>query len=325
MRNFVLSLLCAAGCASTGDAGGGASHLPVSGAGPFQPLTIEAAPTLSAPFVLSDPARNIDEPTFVVRDTQLAAWVTVHDPGGATIQHADAFTRLEDGFGDLFPALQADQGWEAGAVTGPSIVWNGGSEWLLFYAGGGAIGWAVGTDDLGHVWRKAPGPALFADGRAEGNLLGPPAAVHVGDKLRLYYEAAGAIWAAEAPYADVLAGNATTWTRLDGDSRTPERDPMVRATPFAPGVGRAQARAAVTEAGRVRHDLYVTALNGKPAATVAFAASFTGDAFVIAPAPILPLTVTARDPAEQPYRDGAVLLYVTRFGSRDAIAAALSP
>ena len=335
MRIVTLALLLGA-CAATGDAGGGASHLPVSGAGPFRPLDPESAPGISAPYVLSDPVHDLDDASFVVRGEQIAAWVTVRSgPRDAFIGHADVLTRIEDGFGPLVSALEANQGWEAGAVSAPSIMWDGGREWLLFYSGGGAIGWAVGVDDLGHVWKKTAGPALIADGLEEGNLLDAPAAVRFvrddgSDVVRVYYLGAGAIWAAEAPYADLFAGNATTWTRLDGDPSTPARDPMLApgAAPFAPVVGRIQARAGETVAGRVRHDLYFGASGGTPPSTCGFAASFTGDHFAAAPLPILPHTTTtsaAHAPAESPYRDGALLLYTQPFGGRSAIAAALSP
>src|SRR5258706_15887581 len=131
--------------------------------------------------------------------------------------------------------------------------------------------------------------------------------------------------AAGAPSAGVLGGGPGAWPGLAGDPRTPARAPMIRGAPSAPGGARARAGAGVTPAGRVRYDLYFTALGGKPPSTAAFAASYSGDEFAVAAAPILPLTVTARDPAAQPYRDGAALLYVARFGARDAIAAALSP
>jgi hypothetical protein len=335
---FTLSL--APACAATGESGGGASNLPVSGAGPFQPIQPSDAIPIEAPFVLTQPGSNLDEPTVVPWGSLLAAWVTVKSRAGTTIQHADVLTTLTDGFGALFPALQADQGWEAGAVSGPSIVWNGpgGTEWLLFYTGGGAIGWAVGTDALGHMWRKAPGPALMANGLEEGHELGAPAAVHVpaaggeSDRLRVYYLASGDIWAADAPYADVLAGNAVAWTRLDGDPSTPARDPMVRLAdvPFAASLGRVQARAGTTPAGRVRHDLYFTAVaptGMTPPTTCAFASSYTGDRFLVEAAPILPpkLSPAGRSPAETPYGNGALLLYVAAFGADDAIAAALSP
>jgi hypothetical protein len=60
-------------------------------------------------------------------------------------------------------------------------------------------------------------------------------------------------------------------------------------------------------------------------ATCGFASSFTGDRFETADTPILPLKAATHAPAETPYRDGALLLYIARAGARDAVAAAHSP
>ena len=80
----------------------------------------------------------------------------------------------------------------------------------------------------------------------------------------------------------------------------------------------------------MRHDLYFTAVTAptpmQPTiSTCGFASSFTGDRFVTASAPILPLKSATRAPAETPYRDGALLLYIERSGAHDAVAAAHSP
>jgi hypothetical protein len=81
----------------------------------------------------------------------------------------------------------------------------------------------------------------------------------------------------------------------------------------------------MTPAGRVRHDLYFTAPTGATTSTVGFAGSFSGDQFLVAAAPIVPPKVPARSPAETPYRNGALLLFVQRSGANDVISAALSP
>ena len=221
---LVLGLMVAAGCGSTGDAGGGAANLPVSGAGPFRPLPPNQAIPITPPFVLLDPLADVDEPSVVADGDALALWVTAKRKAlaGTRIEHADAF-HLTDGFGPLTMALDPDQGWEAGALSSPSVIWD--QPWILFYGGGGAIGWATAAD--GHTWVKAPGPALVANNAEEGTALSSPAAVRVGDRLRVYYLASGAVWAAEAPFADVAASRATTWARLDGDPTTPERDPIL--------------------------------------------------------------------------------------------------
>jgi hypothetical protein len=322
-------------CGTTGDSGGGAAHLPVSGSGPFTPL--EPDPSLDAinpPFVLADNNADLDDPWVVDYGDQMAVWVTARRANVTDIEHSDSFA-LEQGFLPLVQAILPDQAWEAGAVSGASLIAGDpvvpDGVWVIFYTGGGSIGWATAPAiTLGHKWTKAPGPALFGNGAEEGNELSSPAVVRLDDRVRVYYLAAGAIWAAEAPWSDVVADNRTEWTRLDGDPATPERDPMVSVPPWALSIGRFTARAAATPAGRVRHDLYFTAVTAPTPAqpsisTCGFASSFTGDRFEVAATPILPLTNATHAPAETPYRDGALLLYIERAGARDAVAAAHSP
>ncbi len=325
----------AVGCGATGDAGGGASRLPGSGAGPFTPLAPDPSlDNINPPFVLADATADLDDPWVVSLGDLMALWVTARRANVTDIEHADSY-RLEDGFLPLGQAILPDQGWEAGAVSSPSLIAGDPvvprGEWILFYSGGGAIGWATAPAiTLGHKWTKAPGPALFANDREEGSELASPAVVRLDDRVRVYYLASGVIWAADAPWDDVAAGRATTWTRLDGDPSTPERDPMLTVPTWALSIARFTARAANTPVGRVRHDLYFTALTAPTStqpslSTCGFASSFTGDRFVTAPTPILPAKSATRAPAETPYRDGALLLYIARSGARDAVAAAHSP
>jgi hypothetical protein len=326
--------LLAVGCGATAETGS-SGYLPVSGSGPFRPVDADFAPGLSAPFLLIDHQADLDDPWVVPWGDLLALWVTSRRANLTTIEHADAYS-LEQGFGPLVQAFVPTEAWEAGAISSPSLVAGDpvvpGGIWLLFYSGGGAIGWATATAvSLGHSWTKAPGPALVADGAEEGHELASPAVVRLGDRVRVYYLARGAIWAAEASWTDVVDRQPTVWTRLDGDPTTPERDPMLRPPPWAASLGRFTARAEATPIGRLRHDLYfsatpiATAAMTSPPTTCGFASSFTGDRFVSASDPILPSGDARRSPAETPYRDEALLLYVQKWGTVGAVAAALSP
>jgi hypothetical protein len=240
-----------------------------------------------------------------------------------TIEHADALA-LEKGFGPLQLTLSADQAWEGGAVAQPAVIWS--SPWLLFYAAGGGIGVATAAD--GHRFTKTPGTTLVPRGAEEGSALSSPAAVLLGDRVRVYYVASGQVFAAEADFATLAAGHPAVWTRLDGDPTTPARDPMLAPMSWARRIERVTARAALTPAGRMRHDLYVSAevlSDGSSSIGCGYAASYTGDRFLAADAPILPERPVARAPTETPYRDEALLLYVAHRGVRDAILAAVSP
>jgi hypothetical protein len=278
--------------------------------------------------VLLDNLADLDDPVVLAEGDLLGLWFTSRPRGGgpATIAHADAY-RLEEGFLDPIRQLEADQAWEAGEVSGPSVI--RGTPWLLLYNAAGAIGVATSAD--GHVWQKIPGTTLTPDA-TEGGALGPPAAVRVGDRVRVYYPAGGQIWSAETDLAGIVAHRPPIWERLDGDPTTPARDPMLAESDLQFGVAleRVTARAAPTPADRLRYDLYVTARlpsadAGPPSTAVGFASSYTGDRFLAAAGPILPIAPAARAATETPYRDGALLLYVGRAGVRDAILAARSP
>ena len=251
------------------------------------------------------------------------------------IEHADSFA-LEQGFLPLVQAIRPDQSWEAGAVSGASliagdpVVPNG--IWIIFYTGGGAIGWATAPAiTLGHNWTKAPGPALLADGAEEGTELTlAGGGADRRSRARLLPRARRDLGGGGA------VGRRRRRTRDDagrGSTAIPARPSAIRccsAPPWALSIGRFTARADKTPAGRVRHDLYFTAVTAPTAAqpsisTCGFASSFTGDRFEIAAAPILPLKSATHAPAETPYRDGALLLYIERSGARDAVAAARSP
>ena len=129
--------------------GRGADHLPVSGAGPFAPLEMQSGDLIDAPVVLTDPAIDLDDPDVLADGDSLTLWVTAHRAMGDTIERADAKT-VRKGFGDLERALAADQPWEGGGVSAPSVV--RGNPMLMFYSGAGGIGYATSTD--GHIWTK---------------------------------------------------------------------------------------------------------------------------------------------------------------------------
>ncbi|MSP62401.1 MAG: hypothetical protein EXR72_19130 [Myxococcales bacterium] len=315
-QRALLLLAIGGGCGTTGDVDRDPRFVPTSGAGPFRRLSDESLEN-PPPFVLTDGVADLDEPSLVADGLRLALWVTARRGGTARIEHADS-DDLKASFTVPETALVADQAWELGSVSGPSVI--AGSPWLLFYAAGGAIGFA--TADDGHGWRKGPGPTLVADRADEGLVLGAPGAIRLGGKVRVYYPANGALWAAEAPYADLASGRAPVWTRLDGNPTTPEREPMVASATYATAIGRACAFTGTTPAGRARHDLYFSA-TADPNPTIGFAASYSGDRFTVAAGPIL-IAPAVRAPAMVPYGAGALLLFVQR-GQRDGIAAATSP
>jgi hypothetical protein len=347
MYALALVTLFTIACGTGADEGGGARGLPIGGGGPFRPLEGDTTLSINAPYVLTD-ARDVDSPAVVADGDALAIWVARRAPAPAPgtlgapveIAHADSPTLL-DGFGPLDTALVPSEAWEAGIVDAPAVLpprtlpGSATDPWLLAYRGGGGIGLAVAAD--GHTWRKLPGPVLAANVIEEGNVLGTPAIARLEgagadgrDGLRLYYVAAGAVWAADANVIpdDRADASRPIFTRVDARPSTPERDPIVApgAFRFLATIEHVSARSARTATGRVRHDLWISGSTGvkSPASRCGYAASFDGLAFEASQTPILPKIVDGRGPASTPYRGGALLVYVQRLGSRDAVAAALA-
>ena len=253
------------------------------------------------------------------------------------IEHADALA-LEEGFLPLVQAILPDQAWEAGAVAAPSLIAGDpvvpGGIWILFYAGGGAIGWATAPAvTLGHNFAKAPGPALLADGAEEGTELSSPAVVRLGDRVRVYYLAAGAIWAAEAPCERRRrrprhhAGRGSTAIRP-----RPRAIRCCARRAWALSIDRFTARAA-RDAGRSRapRSLLHRCHRANTAAAVDqhLRASPARSPAIASPSPprrSCRSSSATHAPAETPYRDGALLLvHRSARGARDAVAAARSP
>jgi hypothetical protein len=330
MRVMIVLSFALAACGAIGGTGGGATDLPSSGSGPFQPLAASDPQwsELNAPFVLQDSGADLDSPAVLVDGDKMTIWVAATRNHVTDIERADA-ARLEDGFGDLTPVLTAGDAWEHGDVASPSlIVGDGSAPWILFYGAAGAVGYATSAD--GNSWQKASGPVLLANGAEEGGALTSPAAVRIDDRVRVYYEASGAIWAADTAYADVVARRALTWTRLDGEVATAVRDPMLRRPPWASAVAAVRARVVTTPAGRTRHDLYFTALDAtvqtmSATSTCGFAGSYVGTAFEMGGAPIVPLTQATHAPIATSYRAFELLLFASQAGARQAIAAGTSP
>jgi hypothetical protein len=295
---LMLTLL---GCGTGGDAGGGASHLPVSGGGPFAPLAPLPGDQIDAPVALEDPGVDLDDPFVLADGAALTVWVTAHPAGGDVIVRADAKS-IRQGFGEVELALKADQPWEGGGVSAPSVVPPADGHWLLFYLAQGGIGYATSLD--GHTWQKGPGP-LIAN-------VGAPAAVRMGKEIRLYYVKDGVLEARDNVF----------------DSPS-DVGVVVAGAPFGTSVGRAFARVVATPGGRLRHDLYFTVETPTMTRTCGWAASYDALHFDVFAMPIVDPKQDIRACAEAPYEtdgiDGALGLWIQERGSRAVVFAGKSP
>jgi hypothetical protein len=284
------------GCGTGGDQGGGANHLPVSGGGPFAPLPALPGDQIDAPVALDDPGVDLDDPFVLANGAALTVWVTAHRAGGDVIERADGKS-IRQGFGDLETALTADQPWEGGGVSAPSVI----PGWTLFYWAQGGIGYATSQD--GHTWQKQPGPLIAG--------VGPPAAVRIGDEIRVYYLKDGAIYAKQGQLEALR-----------------DLGQIVAGVPFGVALGRAFARSAPTAGGRLRHDLYFT-VNTTTFSTCGWAASYDALHFEVFPTPIVDPKQDIRACAMTPYEtdgiDAALALWIEERGSRAVVFAGKSP
>ena len=286
------------GCGTGGDAGGGASHLPVSGGGPFAPLDPLPGDKIDAPVALEGSGVDLDDPFVLADGAALTVWVTAHQAGGDVIMRADAKS-IRQGFGDFETALVADQPWEGGGVSAPSIITNG---WVMFYTGAlGGIGFATSQD--GHTWKTKPGPLIGG--------VGPPAAVRIGPDVRLYYVEDGALHALDGVF-----------------TQQHDAGVVVPGAPFGTSLGRAFARSAMTPGGRLRHDVYFTVQTAMMR-TCGWAASYDALHFDVFALPIVDPKQDIHACAEAPYEtdgiDGALGLWIEQRGSRAVVFAGKSP
>jgi hypothetical protein len=200
----------------------------------------------------------------------------------------------------------------------------------MFYAAGGAIGWATAPD--GHLWQKGAGPLLRGEWLGLG-ALGSPAALRLPDgrvRLLLLDTDRDQVHALDWDETALAAGAPPAPGPLvDGDPATPALDPLLARPAWIHHIFHVSARAAPL-AGRLRYDLYlgVEAQDpddpGERLITLAHAAAFDGLRFESGRAPIVPVN-DVRAPAAARLGPRVALFYVLRQGARDAIAAAVSP
>ncbi len=324
MRRTLWALAFLCGCGALGSVATPEGNLPSSGTAPFTPLEPMPGDRIDAPVVLSALGTDFDDPAPLMQKGAVELWLTSVRAQAVTIVHTQ-MQKLADGFSSPERALEADQDWEQGQVRSPTVL--AGSPWFLFYAAGDAIGLATSAD--GKTWQKAEAPVLTANHAGEGDSLHFPSAVRDGDRVRLYYSAAGAVWAAEAAFTDLETRSVPTFSRLDGNPSTAVRDPMLAGAPYAIEIGRPFARLEKTPTGRNRTDLYFGATLTRATASsdattnCGVAASFSGYNFAVSASPILAARPATDSPAVVLFSNQLLLLYRQQASGHYAIAAAM--
>ena len=320
--HFSLALLLAA-CGATGDMASPSTYVPSAGAGPFTKLAADPSLSINAPFVLRAPGADLGEPSVIANGSKLTLWVSVTRTTSSgmmsDIERATADSALTDGFGALTPVLAADQPWEMGALRSPSIVApsKSGEPWLLFYAAGGAIGYARSTD--GVTFTKVAGPQFIA--RESAVTLDAVSATRVGEQVFVFYVKRAAAWREAVQFAALAAAELPTSQELP--TLVVGNDALFSTAPWAnSGIGHVSARAVITPAGRVRHDVFFDAEIG-PVTSVGWAAAFEDSPFSIDATPVL--IGPAHAPTVVAYGDQSLCLYVDQLAGNAAIGAATGP
>ena len=318
---LVAAALVAGGCGTLAPEGGGAENLPSSGAGPYGRLPAGSEQ------ILADDSADLADPQVFADGEQITIWHTrTAEQKPSEIRRA-RLADIDDRQPVIDTMLAATEAWETGGVGQPAVLRPAdGGPWLLAYAAGGALGYAISDD--GEAWRKAPGPALRGDGGEEGAQLASPALVRLDDgTVRLYYVGAGGVFAADAHPAVLAALAAAPFVRAPGPSPAAAVRALfaAHATRWLETLGRVSARYVETPAGRARYDLYLSGAQ-LGIGTVGLASSWDGTNFALAAAPLL----DARAPAEQAatvtaWRGGSLLLFVEHPSRYSRVGGARSP
>ena len=288
------------------DPGGGDSHLPTQGAGPYSKLVVDRETPADEPYVVAVFPMFLRDPSVVTRDDGgYRLWFSYQDdPAGAVseIWTAELPALLE--LPDVGPdrALASDQPWEQGAVAAPCVVRVSETDLVMFYQGGvsePAVGLAESRDN-GRTWTKHPSNPIVTD-------LVAPTAARLPDGEWLLY--------ASRPDRSGILGlrsrDAVTW----GDPTGPVIAPR-------PGVADAFDRDGVTDpwlvvrptvTGHLHHALFYTGVlepdpDEEPDLSIGWAGSFDGLSFQRFASPEGPIL----DPGGTSEHGASVLLGPTR-------------
>jgi hypothetical protein len=175
-------LLVCVGCGLLGQpVGNGGRNLPISPAGPYAELQADTSTPINEPFVISELAVNLSDPSPLADGDGYRVWYTrATKTGPSEIWVASWASKTEPASGAT-KVFGADQAWEGANVSAPCVRPDG-SDLVMFYAGDGGVGRARSTDG-GKSWKKDAAPLLT--GAVD------PSAAEVDGTWFLYYTKAG--------------------------------------------------------------------------------------------------------------------------------------
>lgn len=202
---YLLLVLSAVACATTGASGEGDRDLPTAGVGPFRKLGVEEVKG-TAPFVLDSAQARYREPAALQEGEDTLLFAVAQVDGRDVIVKTRAHdARTFYGTSAQFGAsprvvLAADAPWEGGQVSGPAVLRAPSGELLLYYAAAGGIGLARSSDGVTFV-KDPASPVLVRDPSAPWEtteVRAPSAYLLPGGRFRLLYASGVAIGEAES-------------------------------------------------------------------------------------------------------------------------------
>jgi hypothetical protein len=289
-------LLLLVGCGLGGGDSGGATNLPISGAGPYAKITDPNRTTdLEEPYVVIDPEADITDPAPAeLADGTIRIFYT---RAGSEIWRADLPGSLTEPAGP--PTLVL-----AGA-TAPAVIVDGATV-ILFYQTADGVARATSVD----------GGASFAPDRLVVAGAQQPGATRAAGRFYLYYTRPDAPGIAVATSDDGLDFSEAAAPAL-----------MPRPGGFdAASVGEPGAVGAITAAGELHIGLFYAGASAKGVTAIGYAGSTDGLEFSALTAPVLdPGEPSEHGPAALVHPTRALLFFAQNRAGKSAIGLATSP
>src|SRR5689334_2922851 len=122
-----------AACGIPGGEGGGSSHLPTSGGGPYEKPAGDSTTPAEEPYVIVDATADLTDPSVLPSsDGGFDIWFT-RDAKEIWYAHLPTIHDLPD-VGPIV-TFAADEAWEDGRVRAPSVLDDGGDRRVMYYQG----------------------------------------------------------------------------------------------------------------------------------------------------------------------------------------------
>ncbi len=278
MRCTILILsLAVVSCGTLAAGDGGSSNLPNRLIIPFNKIEApEGDDESTLPFVITEDDVALDEPNGLVAGSGVDLYFQASTEEMTVIQRASSSDGIS--FGASETVFEPESDWEGTSVGSPTVI--RGSQYVLFYVGGGGAAVGRATSDNGTSWTRQDQPVFDPDESIESATV-----VRFDGAYLLYYSVLG-----EDEDGDVVpvrielarSNDGLVWSETGevfssaGGCTTPSG--LDTACWDGTYVGSPDARIVTSPTGREVVDLWYTAGNGTNS-NIGFAGSFDGTTF----------------------------------------------